>query len=1454
MKLQTLLAAVVAAAVSLGAQAWDGTEGKVYLQNVGSGLWWGAGNDWGTRGTLLQHPEYVTLHGSDGSFTMESQVDNGNSSYWFAGDYMDGSSDKAITLTITQVGDYYTIANGSSYFGYDGTSTLLGKGVSADSDNGKWRIYSQSEMVASLASATAAAPVDATFLIADPGFGRNNRSKDSWTYSSQTSDEKTNFSISSTSNWPNGYCCESYHAYFTISQSISSVPNGVYGMKAHGFYRQDGTDNAHIPYFFLNSGKRYFPLRTGTENSMQAAASAFAAGNYETEELLILVTDNTISIGAALDGNYNLWCAFSYFELNYYGNGTDVHYTIPITNDMPTANATGWTVLNASSETAAPNAFDTATNTAEFWGMQGFSIKQTLTSLPAGMYQLKATALTRTGYTTTLSANDNTMNIATVSTGQANSRTDVSALFNAGYCVNELNFTLAEAGDVTIGLTTGTTGDAWTVWRNFSLEYLGTVSQVASELNALITAAKAVDVSGISNTTVTSFWSSLISDAETAYNNGSPTSADAVAASTQALTTYQPVIEAIAASYVSGSAADFTAAIVNPGFEQGNLTGWTTTTSDDTGAKATNDNTYRMSNYEGNYLFNTWAHGYPITQTITGLPNGYYTLSAVLSSAGGRVFLLGNGAYNGIVCATATVGYQHSMTVHVTDGTLTLGAVGSNNDHELTYVADGVWWYKADNFQLQYLGTEDPITAADIAAIKATIPTGKMQTTTQSALDSAKDAFNAESSTDNYHALYAAILPAMQSAYAYSQAKATFDSVEDLLAATNIFSASAKSTFDTGTLNPWTAKYENGTMTNDEAIGLNTTFYGNTWASHSYPVQTLLIDAWDNIIAGEEIFYVNTWSTEGNSDGSGMTTPFFEYWTADASTLTSRTLTAHMDNMPAGDYTLTALVRVRVTNNAAVDLTKASLQINDATATTFSSLSRIGETQFYYGTVTATATTSSEGTVTFKFNIGDGANLSWLSFKNVKYTCAASPTAAQWTTLKGLIDAAESSLGFANGEYAPYRNVAAITQLSAAKEIYAEKDDAESTLTYTDVADAIQSMQSATWYPNSGEVNAFCGGDFTQYETVDGQDFPYGWNLYNGDSNKSRIMGGTEGTTNAGLSASSSGKALLMKYNATYGEAAGYTMPLKAGQLYKLTFKYCGWNDSNQNTNVVITDPASNSITLKPEFVPATSDGYSNASSWATYTGYFVSTTAGNYLVNFNKVYSEQRQIAIADIDLRTSSEALTFAEADGSHPAFAAGTYPTVALDRTFSTTGFSTVVLPFALDATATADVFSKVYELNAVSGESIRFTEATSITAGKPYLVQAKSTTLSATDVAVDPATTVTGTAVNDAATEVTFTGTFSKIDALPTDGSAYVVSGTSLYSVDSAVSLKAYRAYFVVSSVGGVKHFVLDFNGISTDVHGIEAATANAPAYNLAGQRVQQPRKGIYVVGGKKMVVR
>lgn len=145
-----------------------------------------------------------------------------------------------------------------------------------------------------------------------------------------------------------------------------------------------------------------------------------------------------------------------------------------IKNASPYSNANYWTVTNKAGEAAAPNAFDVTNQCAEFWNLAGYSIKQTIKNLPAGVYRLTALAFTRTGMNARFYAGSDTINLVQVPSSEVNTRAAAKTYFDAGNGVNVLGFAVPETQDITIGITTDTlTGDHWTVWRSFKLEYTG---------------------------------------------------------------------------------------------------------------------------------------------------------------------------------------------------------------------------------------------------------------------------------------------------------------------------------------------------------------------------------------------------------------------------------------------------------------------------------------------------------------------------------------------------------------------------------------------------------------------------------------------------------------------------------------------------------------------------------------------------------------------------------------------------------------------------------------------------------------------------------------------------------------------------------------------------------------------------------------------------------------------
>ena len=131
----------------------------------------------------------------------------------------------------------------------------------------------------------------------------------------------------------------------------------------------------------------------------------------------------------------------------------------------------------------------------------------------------------------------------------------------------------------------------------------------------------------------------------------------------------------------------------------------------DTGIKENANATYTMEGCDGDFLFNTWNQGtvgYAINQDVC-LPAGYYTLKCVVATDAENVVKVHAGEREAeAICVGKETAVEVSLDFGCEGGMINLGAAGVDT------------WYKADNFQLFYLGTTAP------TAIDAVAQTGKV--------------------------------------------------------------------------------------------------------------------------------------------------------------------------------------------------------------------------------------------------------------------------------------------------------------------------------------------------------------------------------------------------------------------------------------------------------------------------------------------------------------------------------------------------------------------------------------------------------------------------------------------------------------------------------------------------------------------------------------------------------
>lgn len=632
-------------------------------------------------------------------------------------------------------------------------------------------------------------------------------------------------------------------------------------------------------------------------------------------------------------------------------------------------------------------------------------------------------------------------------------------------------------------------------------------------------------------------------------------------------------------------------------------------------------------------------------------------------------------------------------------------------------------------------------------------------------------------------------------------------------------------------------------------------------------------------------FEVNTWSGEGATDGSNMTTPFLQNWQRkENGALGDAVMTYTLTDQAQGYYRVSALIRSLNENGGAapagtfIFANTAIERAYNGTACT----NGVYDEPEVYGYVGA------DGNLSIGVKV-IRANVNWVSFKNFKVEYVGTeltndmvsnlteeaPSFTYNTTAQATLGAAVSALsgtqnadnyvaagsaietayrtrdvdftelntaianaeaaasgkvlGFATGEYAPYNNVEVITALATAKAI----DQATAT-DQTVIINATNALNAASWNENTEEVNAIYDGSFEYAYSTDGNVKPFGWHATNDRDNATNVRYMWDATANAGLNATTTGKALFTKFEAYYGQEAGYTMPLKANTIYELTFVYGGWSDCKKDGYVTMTAPNGDNIEVTVSRLPLdATNGHQDATVWKSYKARFETTEAGDYVLGLRKDdETQQSQYVYGDMKLFT-------AKAEDINFTFKAD---------------YGTLILPFNAELQEGMEAYTcDGKEENELT---LTLTPAESFVANTPYIVKKTGAT---TDY------TFNGIAFSfaNSYTEGLLTGTL--VDMTAPAGSLVLQnqpSGLGFYQVDTNdITVKANRVY-VTEEVAGVNVRALILPGNETGINNVAAEDSIVDVYTIGGVKVKEGvkasealnglAKGFYIVGGKKVM--
>ena len=188
----------------------------------------------------------------------------------------------------------------------------------------------------------------------------------------------------------------------------------------------------------------------------------------------------------------------------------------------------------------------------------------------------------------------------------------------------------------------------------------------------------------------------------------------------------------------------------------------------------------------------------------------------------------------------------------------------------------------------------------------------------------------------------------------------------------------------------------------------------------------------------------------------------------------------------------------------------------------------------------------------------------------------------------------------------------------------------------------------------------------------------------------------------------------------------------------------------------------------------------------------------------------------------------------------------------------GYNTVALPFDLTAAQVEEFFgegAEVYEYSDGGADAdnvevdFSYKAEYTIEANVPVLVKA---TKAVSEITANNVTVKTGEAKVEG-TYLDFVGNYSgQVKIAEGD---WFIGNDAVYQSTGDTNIKGFRAYLKTKSAE-VKGIQLFIDGVATsinEINGIEKAE-NGAIFNIAGQRVSKAQKGLYIMNGKKVIVK
>ena len=342
--------------------------GEFYFYNIASQKFLMGGSDWNTHAAVDVPGVLFTVTAEGDGFTI-NRFGGKDGNYLGYNGYTDiPGKDVWAFIPVAGKKNVYNIVKGDNHalglafapqsntdademMDKEFWNTVSVEAAVAKNANAEWKLVTKAERDALLATATETRPVDATHLLASPGFNRP-AMLEGWITDNRSDFKDANLGVIDRGRRTNPVCEAYYQQMFEVNQVVSNLPEGYYQVNMTGYYRDgsredlqqkvaNGTTPARHAMLYVEykgkgnevalpsiaAGINQCPgigwKGTAGEqpDNVMDAAEYFESGLYKVYTRIIKVgPEGELTIGVTKDKQVDSdWAVFDNFRLTYFG-------------------------------------------------------------------------------------------------------------------------------------------------------------------------------------------------------------------------------------------------------------------------------------------------------------------------------------------------------------------------------------------------------------------------------------------------------------------------------------------------------------------------------------------------------------------------------------------------------------------------------------------------------------------------------------------------------------------------------------------------------------------------------------------------------------------------------------------------------------------------------------------------------------------------------------------------------------------------------------------------------------------------------------------------------------------------------------------------------------------------------------------------------------------------------